>query len=306
VIAAADLPSGRTRVAAVVGRYEERTLETRLYAELRAIDGWRTVTYAFELRNIVRTLAFLWGDDEELNRAHRAAIGPHALDELAPEIRRRLGDPNHREDLSSSIALAETLAYVLEDPGLGAADAQWLADEAARRPVDLAVQIRAVLALADGTPPEDLLTDAVEALAGATSLAPVVRVLDSIAILDQAGLLVGDAEDATRVAELACDFLDGSPVLPDRGWLSVEGTGQLTRGLVALHTRLASDRPDIAARVVGHVATGATALRRALRAQPEGCGLACVHRARRDRRRPRVSDRSPAPRVARMAGSGAS
>lgn len=265
VVAAADVPPGVTRVRAVVGRYEERTLATRLYAELRAVDGWRTVQYAFELRNIARALAFLWGEDAELNRADAAAIAPAQLADLVGELQRRLADPDHREDLGSSIALAETLTHALAGGGDAVADTAWLADEAAHRPSDVALQIHAVLALIRREPAPDFLGEAVAALEQASSLAPVVRVLDSVAVLDQAGLLAADSEHATRLAELACALLKDARATADRGWASVEATALLTRGLVALHARLAPNRPDVAARVVGHVATGATALRRALR-----------------------------------------
>jgi len=267
LVAAADTASGGTRVTAVVGRHEERALATRLYAELRAVEGWRKVDYAFELRNVVRALRFLWGtDDAEPNRSQPAAISPRDLADLAPVIRReRLALAKHREDLSSSIALAETLSYLLTDPTEGAGDVAWLADEGAKRGGDLALQIRAVLALPAQTALDGFLAAAVEAFAAADSLAAVVRILDAVAVLDEAGLLPEDAVNATRLAELACDFLDRTPATREHGWMSVEATGELTRGLVALHALLGSERPDVAARVIGHVATGATALRQAVR-----------------------------------------
>ena len=267
LVAAADTASGDTRVTAVVGRHEERALATRLYAELRAVEGWRKVDYAFELRNVVRALRSLWGtDDAEPNRSHPAAIAPSDLADLVPVIRReRLAVAKHREDLSSSIALAETLSYLLTDPTEGAGDVAWLAEEGATRGGDLALQIRAVLALAARTAPIGFLAAAVEAFAAARSLAAVVRILDAVAVLDEAGLLPDDAGSATRLAELSCDFLDRAPATREHGWMSVEATGELTRGLVSLHARLEAERPDVAARVIGHVATGATALRQAVR-----------------------------------------
>jgi hypothetical protein len=45
--------------------------------------------------------------------------------------------------------------------------------------------------------------------------------------------------------------------------MSVEATGHVTRGLVALHARLPERSPELAARVAGHVASGAAALRSA-------------------------------------------
>jgi hypothetical protein len=267
LVAAADVPPGVTQVTGVVGRYEERTLATRLYAELRAVEGWRSARYAFELRNIARALAFLWGHDEgELNRRDAAAIPPQQLgDDLADDLRRRLADPDHQEDLGSSIALAETLARVVAEPGKAAPHVAWLADEAEHRPADVALQIRAVLALADGRTEPDFLRDALAALEEAGSLAPVVRVLDAVSVLDGAGLLPEDTEHATRLGAVACRCLGGSRATPERGWASVEATAHVTRGLVALHARIAPDRPDVAADLIGHVATGATALRRALR-----------------------------------------
>ena len=267
LVALSDAASGGTRVTAVVGRYEERALATRLYAELRAVEGWRKIDYAFELRNVVRALQLLWGtEDDEPNRVHPAAISPRDLAELAPVIRRdRLAVPKHREDLSSSIALAETLSYLLPDPADAAADVAWLADEGARRGGDLALQICGVLALYARTPPEGFLAAAVEAFAAAGSLAAAVRILDAVAVLDEAGLLPDDVANATRLAEQACDFLDRTPATHEHGWMSVEATGELTRGLVALHGRVEPERADVAARVIGHIATGATALRQAAR-----------------------------------------
>ena len=244
LVAATDIASGATRVTAVVGRHEERALATRLYAELRAVDGWRKVDYAFELRNVVRALQFLWGtEDTEPNRGDSAAIAPRDLGGLAREIRReRLAIAKHREDLSSSIALAETLLYLLPDPAEGVDDIAWLAEEGAKRSGDLALQVRAVLAFAARQAPDGFLGAAVETFTATGSLAAVVRILDAVALLNEAGLLADDdAEELARRARVR--LLDRTPETREHGWMSVEATSALTRGLVALQARLKSERP---------------------------------------------------------------
>ena len=45
-----------SHITALVGRYEERELASNVYAELRALPGWRTPDSAFRLRNILAVL----------------------------------------------------------------------------------------------------------------------------------------------------------------------------------------------------------------------------------------------------------
>ena len=258
LVAAADVAPGLTRVAAVIGRYEERTLAARLYAELRAVDGWRSVESAFDLRNVVAALSFL--RDKPVADGGVAETLLEELRSLVDELRRRLGDPNHREDLGSSIALAETLV-LLEPDAEPLGDIAWLEGAASGRPFDVALQIQSVLVLARGQPAGAFLVDTADALEDELSLASLVRVLESVDRLAQHELLSDDGEGAARVAELACDLLEASSPTADRVWLSVEATAHVTRGLVALHGRLSERSPELAARVAGHIASGATALR---------------------------------------------
>lgn len=266
LVAAADVAPGLTRVTAVIGRYEEQALAARLYAELRAVDGWRSVDNAFELRNIVAVLSFLHGN--EIDGGDTAAALLEELLPLVQKLEQRLADPKHREDIGSSIALAETLALLNPDTELSK-HVGWLSVQASRCPFDVALQIRSVLALATGQQASTFLEDAADAFEGAagqaTSLASLVRILESVDRLAQRRLLDDERDQAARLAESACSLLEATSPYADRAWMSVEATAHLTRGLVALHTRLPEDSPDLRARVAGHVATGATALRAARR-----------------------------------------
>jgi hypothetical protein len=238
-------------------------LASRLYTELRASDEWQTVNHAFEFRNIVSALAFL--DQDEANRSQPVALGPARLSSFAEEIRVRLGQATHREDLGSSIALAETLVYLDEESSLRPGDADWMNEEALRRPFDIRIQIRAVLTLGRREDAASFLGDVANELNTHVhelrSPAPVVRVLDAIAKLDQAALLPGDPENACKVAEQICDALDRFQPLPDRGWLSLEATADITRGLIALYRHVPPDEASVIERILAHVATGANALR---------------------------------------------
>jgi hypothetical protein len=277
LVAAADVSPGLTRATAMIGRYEERALATQLYAQLRAVDGWQTADNAFELRNIVRALTFL--RELELDR-HDGEPSKllDALGSLTDDVRKRLATSGHREDFGSSIALAETLALLRPKKKIES-DIAWLVEESGRRAPEVRVQVRSLLALIDGRRVDDLVRDAADALGASTkgnpSPATLVRVLEAVAQLDQQDLLGGEPEEATRLAELACEELDASPWTPDRGWLSVEATAHVTRGLVALHTRVPKSRPDLAARLADHIASGATTLRNArFRYEPNAKGVA--------------------------------
>jgi hypothetical protein len=278
LVAAADTVSGRTRVAAVIGRYEERILAARLLAELRAVDGWRSLDSAFDLRNIVAAVAFL--RDTAPADDHQAAKLLDELAGLSTDLRTRLADPTHREDLGSSIALAETL--VLLDAGADLSrELEWLCDEGTDRPLDVALQIRSVLLLAEGQLDQAFLQETANGLAvPGTSLASLVRVLESVGRLAQHGLLAEDRDSTTRVAETACGLLESAPYTTHRGWLSVEGTAHLTRGLVALYSRLPEQSGALGARVADQIARGANALRLARRHYEQNAKgvawLACI------------------------------
>jgi hypothetical protein len=282
LVAAADVSPGLTRATAVIGRYEERALATQLYAQLRAVEGWQTAEYAFELRNTVRALTFL----RDLEPDGHVGEPSKLLDALLPltdDVRKRLAASGHREDFSSSIALAETLALLRPKKKIES-DVAWLIDEGGRRAPEVALQVRSLLALIEGRRADDFLHDAANAVAASTkqdsSPALLIRVLEAVARLDEQGLLGDEPEESTRLAELACEQLDASPWTADRGWLSVEATAHATRGLVALHTRLPNSRRELAARLAAHIAAGATTLRNArFRYEPNAKGvawLACV------------------------------
>jgi hypothetical protein len=267
-----------SRIEAHVGRFERRELTTGsgsgLYGELRAVSGWRTVRSAFDLRNIVSALAYL--EREEGARRPKSAITIASLRRLRKEVRERLLEPRHQEDLGSSIAHAETLAHLMAPDPVDEDAVSWLEGEAQRRPFDVRLQIQAVLALGRSTRNPTFVADAAEALAqkngsaGDASIAPVVRVLGSLAVLHEAGLLEEDAKSAAKLARLACEALGSAPFVPGRGWLSVEATAELTRGLVALHGLVSRTNRRVAEELARQIALGATALRRAHRRYTRG------------------------------------
>lgn len=266
-----------SRIQAHVGRFEQRELTTGsngLYGELRAVSGWRTPRSAFDLRNIVSALAYL--EREEGARRPKSAISVASLRRLRGEVRERLLEPRHQEDLGSSIAHAETLAHLMAPAPVDESAVSWLEQEAQRRPFDVRLQIRAVLALGRSTRDPTFVADAAAALAqedglaGEASIAPVVRVLGALAVLHEAGLLEDDAKSAAKLARLACDALGSAPFVRGRGWLSVEATAELTRGLVALHGLLSRTNRGVAEEVARQIALGATALRLAHRRYARG------------------------------------
>ena len=146
----------------------------------------------------------------------------------------------------------------------------WVETEAKYREFDVVLQARATLALAWRTVDTQFITDACNALKARhddlSSLAPVVRLLDAIAMLHQDDLLRADEASAIAFTTFVCDALDRTPALAERGWMSVEATADVVRGLVALREYLPVSDPvvyEMRARLASHVATGATALRTA-------------------------------------------
>ncbi len=252
------------RISVQVGNHIERSLASRLYAELRATQGWETIQYAFELRNIVSALALLAEDPGNLRAG---AVTLPELAALRAPLRERLRIPEHREDLSSSIALAASL-FLLADGWLDRADVDWMAEDPRGTRFEVALQIRAVLALADRRPDSGFLTAAREGLTShapaLASLAPVVRILDSLALLDQSGLLgPGEPTDAEELSTLVCDLLEAHPPKDAAyGWLSVEATADLVRGLVVLLDRLPPDASTLADRLSEDLAVAVAALHR--------------------------------------------
>lgn len=264
-----------TRITALVGRREERELSSRLYAELRAVPGWQTVESAFRIRNIVAAMSLLWEDDT--NRRNPAAMAPIHLMTLQPQVAERLISPQHREDFGSSLALAQTLAFLQAGQPADPSLVDWMESEGASREFDVALQTCATLAFTRRLGECPLLLMAVEEIRDVPRLLlpPLIRILDSVALLHQAGLLRRDPDSAAALASTVCDVLDRVEAPPQRGWISVEATADLTRGMVALCEQVDPNRSQLLSRLAGHVARGATALKLAYpryEANPEGVG----------------------------------
>jgi len=265
MIAADPVPSpGASRVVGLVGRHAERHLASRLGAELRAVKGWETVDRAFEIRNIVSVLSLL-----EKDRAYPHSSAVVMTTELAPlrdAIRRRLRNRRHREDLSSSLALAETLAY-LEGPTTNHTLVDWMSGVPRASEFDVALQIRAMRAFRERREDVKFLGLALKGItdqrANLRSLGPVARVLDAVAFLDQDGLLGDDGSiDVEHVGHL-CNVLEAHVPEPEVGWVSVEATADIIRGLLSIIRRLPQDS-DVAARASDLVAIGFITLQNAL------------------------------------------
>jgi hypothetical protein len=253
------------RIVALIGKYTERRLANRLYGELRAVGGWDSADYAFELRNIVLALCLLWSDPA--NRTP-VAVTPGELARLKPLLRHRLTTQADREDLSSSIAHAQSLAFLSgqTQPGQTLPDElyAWMPDDPRHGRFDVGLQIRAVAALATRRPDAGFLAAAAEALerqADLGSIAPVIRILDTVAVLDQAGLLPADAPAVPDLARLACEYLEEQGDEPDDGWLSVEATADVARGLVVLLDRLDGAEGELAERVAATLGAAMSVLR---------------------------------------------
>lgn len=251
-----------SRVLGLVGRYEQRSLAALVTAELRAVDGWQNIDSAFDIRNIVSAVSFMWR--EGVSRLDEACLEPAALKDLQPLIRDRLMDERHREDLGSSIALAQTLALLLDPEPVPGQLVEWMDTAARGRPFPVELHVRALRSVCARTDDPGLVADVVTALAqvtGMASAAPVVRVLEAVALLDQAGLLRATEAEAATLGSLVCDVLDRFEV-PERAWISVEATAHATLGLVALYRAVASTS-EARTRLAARVSTGAAALDRA-------------------------------------------
>lgn len=257
----AALPA--SRVVALVGRHLQRDLATLLTNELRAVEGWEQIDSAFDIRNIVGAVSFLW--HEGMSRLDEACIDPHGLPELEALIKARLMDENHREDLGSSIALAETLAHLRDPEPVPDELVDWMDHASRGRPFPVELHVRAVRAVALRAADPAFVADATAALtavaAGLASAAPVVRLLEAVALLDQAKQLQATEAQAVALGSLVCGVLDRFEV-PERGWISVEATAHTTLGLIALY-RVVRTQGDERIRLAAHVATGAAALNRA-------------------------------------------
>ncbi|HEX2382706.1 MAG TPA: hypothetical protein VHI95_08730 [Acidimicrobiales bacterium] len=251
------------QVTAVVGAWTERQVVRRLYAELRVVPDWKATDYAFELRNIVSALAFLW--ENQANHSS-AAVAPRELAPLRSQLRTRLTNPRDREDISSSIVHAQTLAH-LSPAQVDSALVDWMMEDRRTDRVDVALQIRAVRAVArrkpDATLASDMLT-VIENADNTLSLAAVVRLLDALAIADQGGVLKAPGDVISRLTASICTRLERDEPDEEIGWLSVEGTSDVTLGLVALLSSLGPGDQELERRVTQLLGSAFIVLRRAV------------------------------------------
>jgi hypothetical protein len=251
-------------VTALVGAHTERRLSRRLHGELRAVSGWDAADYAFELRNTVAAVAFLAARPE--NHTAGAVTIPD-LQRLSPDLCSRLRDARHREDLSSSIAHMQTLALLSGERPLSPDLVDWAAADPRRSRFDVDLQLAAATLLAahraDPAFPS-MVAARLRERPGALPLPPLIRVLDSIAILDQVGLFEGTTDAVRDIAVRVCTELEASEFDGKVGWLSVEATADTTRGLVTLLRHVALDETSVATRLSDLVAAAATVLQPAL------------------------------------------
>jgi len=252
------------QIIAMVGELTERQLAARLYGELHAVTGWDAVDYAFELRNIVLAIRELWSDP--VNRMPMA-ISPAELARLRGPLSARLRAPVDREDLSSSIAHAQSLA-ALSDKPLPEDVYEWMAADPRAARLDVGLQIRAVRALARREPAPAFIAATLAALRAeqAIPIAPLIRVLDTLAVLDQAGLLADEPEATGELAGLVCDAMPsaGGSSGQLNEWLSVEATADVARGLLVLLSRLPADKAALVDRIGEVLSVAVSVLRQAL------------------------------------------
>lgn len=254
-----------SRITALVGDYSQRQLASRLYAELRAVTDWETVESAFDARNIIAAIALLELDPANVSPV---AVTTAGLRHLAQDACDRLRTPRHREDIASSIALAQIVPMLTPDGPLDTSLVTWMASHPLCRDFDAEFQIRALRAAWERAADHDFLDDLATAMMARepalVSLAPVIRCLDSVAFLDQLELLASDRPTTSPVlADVVARVLARFPADQAAGWLSVEATADVVRGVVALLRHVPADS-DVADRLARHVATGADVLRRAL------------------------------------------
>lgn len=253
------------RIVALVGELIERHLAAKLYGELRAVTGWDAVDFAFELRNIVLATGALFANP--VNRVPMA-VTPDELARLRGPLRDRLRAPVHREDLSSSIAHVQSLA-ALSDKPLPDDVWDWMTADPRVARFDVGLQVRAVRALARHEPDPAFIAAVLAALRaeGTIPVAPLVRVLDTLAVLDQAGLLADEEEATGELAGLVCDVLpqpgDASGLASE--WLSVEATADVARGLMVLLRRLPAAEAALGDRVGENLSVAVSVLGQAMR-----------------------------------------
>ena len=111
-----------------------------------------------------------------------------------------------------SIAHVQSLTVLCGDEPLSLDLIGWLSQDPRYRRPDVALQIQAVTAAATREAVPGFARSSVDALEELGkeegSLAGAVRVLDAVAILDQAGMLQLDAPVAATLTGLTCDLLE--------------------------------------------------------------------------------------------------
>jgi hypothetical protein len=201
-------------------------------------------------------------------------IALNELDNLIPLLTSRLSEEQHREDLGSSIALAQTMAHLKDPEPIDDSLIDWMADAARGRPFPVELHVRALLMACGRRRDPAFVKDVVKALdqnsATFRSPAPVARVLEAIALLDQFELIEANATDIARLTEQICGELRRFAELPDRGWISAESTGHIALGLVALYRALPLEWTEERSELAGHIATAAAALNRGRSAYQRG------------------------------------
>jgi hypothetical protein len=190
---------------------------------------------------------------------------------LARPIKGRLGQAEHQEDLSSSLALGEILCHLVPEPRRDPSLFAWMdQNDDASLEKDVLLQIRALRSRWLCRPDPDFLDQALHLLeersftaAPSQSFAPVVRLMDAFTMLNDAGLISADEASLEKFAKALDSELRLRRPEPDIGWISVEATADVTRGLVSLIGRLR--RAETQNVLAGHLAAGAAVLRRTIR-----------------------------------------
>ncbi|WP_140416518.1 hypothetical protein [Arthrobacter globiformis] len=247
-----------TRITAYVGRYTQRERARNLYARLRAVNGWDTVESAFQLRNIAAALTFLWTDPSNHTPG---AISPGEINGLVGEILERLAIRRHQEDVSSSIALGQVVALLGSPKQQDLHLVETMLERKSAGQFDVRLQILALRIGWTRDAGQDYLKEVHAALVKAaphlSRAAPVVRILDSIALLHQLGLLRTDPECVNALGELIADQLARFAPQPEVGWTSVEATADVVRGVLAILDLLGKGYPQASQRLAEHAVSGA-------------------------------------------------
>ena len=218
-----------TRLECYLGSNYARRSLPELYAELRAVTTWGKADYAFELRNIVSLLDLA----RHVAPGVPNAIDPREMTRLRDDVAVRVHDTTHREDFGSTIALCQTLYYMGGSKAELAETHSWLADGAGARSWDVKALVEAVGVAAGCATTGGLLTHLAETMGhGPFTQATYARSLDAVAfaarIESAAPRLVQDIAAGLTAA------VDQLPRSEAGGWLSVESTADVARGLAAL------------------------------------------------------------------------